>query len=179
MIMPMPDQQNLLQLHDIHLPAAASWWPPAPGWWILSAVILLLLTWIVYRLGKWIKAALWRKKLLSEFNQYHARIDAMDDTRLATEISRHLRQLALTLYPASEVASLTGTDWLEFLESHSRQKGFHEEPGCYLVEAPYKPTENRLSTAQKKQLLKLARQWAIYNTALYSANQKNRQPGEQ
>ncbi len=179
MIMPMPDQENLLQLHDIHLPAAASWWPPAPGWWILTAISLLLLTWIVYRLGKWMKAALWRKKLLSEFNQYHARIDAMDDTTLATEISRHLRQLALTLYPASEVASLTGTDWLEFLESHSKQKGFFEIPGRYLVEAPYKAAANQLSIAQKKQLLKLARQWAVYNTALHAAHKKNRQQGEQ
>lgn len=177
--MPVPDQENLLQLHDIHLPAAASWWPPAPGWWVLAAAILLLLTWILYRLAKWIKAALWRKKLLAEFNYYHAQIDSMDDCQLATAVSRHLRQLALTLYPASEVASLTGTDWLEFLENHSKQKGFFEIPGRYLVEAPYKPTENRLSTAQKKQLLKLARQWAVYNTALYATQKNNHTQEEQ
>ena len=87
----------------------------------------------------------------------------MDDVLLVTEISRHLRQLALTLYPATDVASLTGSNWLQFLDSHSRQTGFLQVPGCYLAELPYRKNNDSLSHDQKIQLMALARQWAIDN----------------
>ena len=173
--MPTVDPNQLLQLHDIHLPAAASWWPPAPGWWLIGIVLLAGLLWAGYHLLARFKKWRWQKRILAEFGNYHARIEQMDDAQLTTVISRHLRQLALTLFPASEVASLSGTGWLEFLETHSQHKGFFLEPGRYLVEAPYHPLETPLSLEQKKQLLQLARNWASYNIEQYSARQRRKQ----
>lgn len=157
------DQEKLLQLHDIHLPDPAGWWPPAPGWWLATVFALLFLYWISRRLVSWYKSRRWRKRILAEFSHFHGQVEAMNDSQFTTEISRHLRQLALTLYPDVDVASLAGTGWLNFLEQHSKQKGFLDHPARALVEAPYRNPENNLSTQQKKQLLKLARQWAIHN----------------
>ena len=157
------DPENLLQLHDIHLPAPAGWWPPAPGWWIAAVLLLILAFWIIRSLFTWYKKRRWRKKALAEFSHFHGQVETMNDSQFTTQISRHLRQLALTLYPDIDVASLVGNNWLEFLEQHSKQKGFLELPARYLVEAPYKNPESRLTVNEKKQLLKLARQWATYN----------------
>lgn len=173
--MRVPETENLLQLHDIHLPDAPGWWPPAAGWWLMALILLLAGYWSIRRFGSWYRARRWRKKLLSEFDRYDKKIEQLDDAQLTTEISSHLRRLALTLYPARNVAGLTGSNWLDFLEQHSRHKGFMTIPGNYLAETPYKKPQHKLSIEQKRQLLTLARQWAIYNTALFSAAPGNAQ----
>jgi len=165
--------QQLLQLHDIHLPAGPGWWPPAPGWWVVGIVLLLLLLWSGIKLFNWYRIKRWRHKLLKEFSQFHNKIDQMDDSEFVTEISSHLRQLSLILFPANDVASLTGNSWLTFLDEQSHQQVFFQEPGKFLIELPYQKSDNALSTEQKKQLLNLAQQWAVYNVDRFlSLNKK-------
>jgi len=157
-------QQNLLQLHDIHLPAAPGWWPPAPGWWILAVCLLGLLFAITRWLARWYRRTRWRRKVLAEFNRFGQHAEHINDSVFVTEISRHLRQLALTLYPARDVASLAGRRWLAFLDEHTDQPVFGRVPGSYLTEAPYRKIEINLTDEEKKQLLQMARHWADYNT---------------
>ena len=128
--------QPALQLHDIHLPDAAGWWPPAIGWWILAIIILSLLFWVSALAWQWLKYQSWRNKLLKEFNANIA-VSNQDAHTQVTAITEALRRSALTLFPGNTVAHLTGTDWLEFLESHAENTPFTQLPGTLLIEAPY------------------------------------------
>jgi len=157
--MQAPDE-NTLQLHDIHLPDPAGWWPPAPGWWILALLLIVLVVWLSRIAWQWLKYQQWRKRVLNEFSHF----ESIDDVQFLTQITEKLRQLAITVYPEREVASLTGKHWLEFLDRHSEQKDFSEHPANLMIEAPYTGQQVDLSSQQNRQLIQLARHWAKHNT---------------
>jgi len=159
--------EALLQLHDIHIPSAPGWWPPAPGWWLIAAITLILLYWLSRQLLSLYRRKKWRQQLLSEFNQLNKIAETQDDVMFVTEISRHLRQLALTLFPANDVANLTGQQWLIFLDQHTDKDAFQKKLGMYLIETPYKKTPPEISTEDRKQLIEMVQYWANFNTRQY------------
>lgn len=155
----MTPQAQSLPLRDIHLPEPISWWPPAPGWWGLLILVLLLaglffLGRYLYRRGHLRRAA---HKALSQLQaQYQQHEDAH---RLTEDLSVLLRRIALSHFPRAKVASLTGNEWLGFLDqglAKSKPQGdFLNGPGRVLVEAPYRPEASIDTTA----LLELCTEW--------------------
>lgn len=131
--------QQTLQLEDIHLPPAPGFWPPAPGWWLLAALLLA---------GAWGIA-----KTTLRFVHQHRRVrdtkrrlqhlkqllDSGETKQAITEINILLRHIALTHFPDDDVASLTGDDWLAFLDRSGGTDAFSAGPGKVLAEGPYLP----------------------------------------
>src|SRR5690348_12337591 len=101
----MSDPSDLSNLRDIVLPPEVALWPPAPGWWIVAAgsvaatAILIAMAVTRHRRNAYRRAAL-------------GELDAAD----ARDISAVLKRAALAAWPRGEVASLTGTAWLAFLD---------------------------------------------------------------
>lgn len=136
----MPDTQDL-PLRDIHLPEAVSWWPPAPGWWgLLGSITLAVIAFFLIRY--WRKrrrlrddAILELKRICDGFDQHH------DALRLVRELSVLLRRIAISYFPRSDVASLTGDAWLQFLDKNTQlageDQGFFKGPGRILNSGPY------------------------------------------
>ena len=132
--------EHALQLKDIHLPDSPGFWPLAPGWWILLLVLLVLIVWLTLML---IRKTKQRKHQKSIFNQYmileKELLDKPNNESIAT-INTFLRQLAVNKYPRSDIASLTGMQWLEFLDKTGKTKDFSKGVGHILVDAPYQIT---------------------------------------
>jgi len=128
----------LAGLRDIHLPPAPGPWPPAPGWWLLVALLIGGLL-----LGGWRFRVFHRRRAparaaLAAVRELHARLEnGAPDPTLAAELSTIMRRAALARYPRAEVASLSGTRWLEFLDHTGNRKGFQNGPGACLARAPY------------------------------------------
>lgn len=147
----------LSQLREIHLPPAVSWWPPAPGWWLLVLLIVavgVVAGWYLRRRAR--RLALYRTAMAEMAGirrQYAAQADA---SRLAVDLSRLLRRVAITLRPGTEVAGLTGEAWLSWLDAQTGGKDFTRGPGRHLTEAAYSPVRE-LEDAQA--LLSLAQTW--------------------
>jgi len=152
-----------LPLHDIHLPQPVSWWPPAPGWWLVAALLLIAIgTIYLYRvirakqqLSRQVEEEFW--ELLHSYESYH------DAHRLLEALSALLRRVSISLFPARDVAGLTGQQWLQFLDqasSLSRQpeKCFDSELGRILVTVPYTRHSN-IDNAQIEKLIALCREW--------------------
>ncbi len=139
--------EPLANMRPLHLPAPVGWWPPAPGWWLLLALLLLIagLAWWYYR-----RTAL-RRAALAELRRLQQ--GAPDDTRLTVDLNQLLRRVALARFPRAQVAALSGTDWLQFLDT--QVSGFVDGPGRVLATAPYR-ADCRLDRAA---LLGLAAQW--------------------
>ena len=137
----------LATMRPLHLPAPVGWWPPAPGWWLLMTLLLLLagLAWWYYRHTALRRAALAELRRLQQ--------GELDDTRFSAGLNQLLRRVALARFPRAQVAALSGTDWLQFLETQVR--GFTDGPGRVLATAPYRPDCRLDRTA----LLDLATQW--------------------
>ena len=139
-----PAMSNPLDnLRDIHLPEPVSAWPPAPGWWILAILVLALTVWIVLK----IRENYNQKQLLRVSLSSAAQLELVyqkhkDPQRLVREYSSLLRRIALARFPRHKVASLTGSDWLKFLDESAKVNLFDSEAGKLLLFAPYqKPTD--------------------------------------
>jgi hypothetical protein len=146
-----------LPLRDIHGPPAPGLWPPAPGWWVLVGLLLLLLVLLVRTLHRRYGALRRRREILEELAALRGR-DAGAD--LAAEVSALLKRVALARFPRSEVASLTGQAWVEFLDRNGGGGRFVSGPGRSLAEGPYAPAPR----FDPEDLLALAGDWIRRNT---------------
>ncbi len=143
-----------LPLRDIHLPEPVSWWPLAPGWWILLGALL-----IAFAAGWWLYKRWRQRRILREldtkletikqdYQQHH------DGAKTVSQLSVLLRRACISFFPRKDVASLTGKDWLAFLDRISNSHDYSEGAGKLLLDAPYKPA-GAIDEAQIAPLLKL------------------------
>ena len=148
-----------LQLQDIHLPESASFWPLALGWWLLIAVVVVLIAWLIVKVLKRIKQRKYRAKIFSKFDVLEKKLKTKPSNAVIAEINTLLRQLAVTYYPRNKIASLTGGDWLHFLDQSGGTQGFSRGAGRILIEAPYR-LEKEVENLNIKELIPLIRSWA-------------------
>lgn len=148
-------QPTQLPLKDLHLPATIGWWPPAIGWWILAALVLALLLgsfWAYKRLTRpsAFKSA---NKLLLALKQDQAQ----DNFQKLCQLSVLMRRVAMSAYPRTETASLTGDAWLAFLDRDLKGAPFSTGVGRCLADAPFRKTPP--SDMDIAQLVRLCEEW--------------------
>ncbi len=141
-----------LPLRDIHLPSEPGWWPLAPGWWLIVAAILLLaLTLIARRVWQRrarIRAA--QHALATIRKRYRASGDA---AYLIGALSDLLRRAHLTVGGRTDVAALTGIDWLKWLDGDNPERPFSEGVGHVLAYGPYQNPASLPSALDGENLL--------------------------
>ena len=107
---------SLDKLNDIVIPDAPAWWPPAPGFWVLCAFLVVVLLVIGYRFY-----LRWKQ------NRYRrAGLLLLEHADTEHEVSVVLKRVALAAYHREQVASLYGSEWLEFLSQTWPQASFLE-----------------------------------------------------
>ncbi len=127
---------DLSQLHDIHLPASVSWWPLALGWWLLLALLVVILL-VGYGFYRRYQRQRWRREALALLRQLQQQ--SLTPKMLVVEYSQLLRRVAISRFPRTEVAALTGEQWLVFLDQQMKVPGFQQQ-GRMLITAPYSAT---------------------------------------
>jgi hypothetical protein len=160
----MEAEDPLSQLRDIHLPGDVTFWPPAPGWWLLLALFIVGL---VYAYRQAIAALIERRRLasvLSELDQafdLYSEQSAFDNHRnqagleyLAT-INTLLNRVALVRYPQACTGSMTGSEWLRFLDSCDNTQVFTQGAGTILEDGIYR----RNFDAETQSLHTITRTW--------------------
>ncbi len=145
------------QLHDIHLPGSASFWPPALGWWLLLAILFFLTIWLFLKNQKRKKIQQKKKLVLKKLDVLIDNIKKNATNESVAEVNTLLRQLALNTYPRADIASLTGVDWLKFLDVSGNTKEFTRGAGRVLIEAPYQA--NDLRNFNQDEFLSLIKKW--------------------
>lgn len=155
-----PTAMATLDLRDIHAAAAPSLWPPAPGWWVLSVLLIAILAmstlWLLhrYRLHRQ------KRKIMDELESLSVCYKEQNSGEFLTRLSILLRRIALRRYSRERVASLTGSDWLRFLDATGGNGDFEHGVGQFLETGPYRPHPGELPA---EALLGLARRWAQQN----------------
>lgn len=157
-----------LQLRDIHLPATPEFWPPAPGWWIVAFVVLALLGWISVIVWRRIKIQQQRKQIFNLLEQLEQSSSDMHTADFLAQVSRLMKQIALMHFPRQSIASLTGNDWLTFLDESGGNGQFSNGPGQVLSQGPYKRklSETADDSLDIQALTRLIRDWIKTNTAI-------------
>ena len=145
------------QLKDIHLPPLVDWWPPAPGWWLLAVLVLAGLAWVILYLRRRAAKPDLRREAESELRQIEsAWREHQDDARLAAELSALLRRIAISLYPETDVAGMTGEAWLRWLDGRMGEEAFEKGAGRALMESAYRPDA---TLDNPEMLVTLVRRW--------------------
>ncbi len=128
-----------IAIRDLHLPEAIGWWPLAPGWWV---VILLISIGLVLLLRNWFRnhargAA--RRHALRQLELYSKEyLTHHDGVLFGTQLSELVRRTMLAYAPRSEIAGLTGEDWLAWLDRDLDRAHFAAGDGRPLIEWPYR-----------------------------------------
>lgn len=149
-------ENPLDQLRDIHLPEPISWWPPAPGWWLLALVTLVILGAGLLAARKYLHKNQYRRTALAALQAAYENLHPGDDHRLFLErTAALLRRVAIQAYGRQEVAALTGSRWLGFLDRTGNTDQFSNGPGAVLADGHYK---SRVQTDPER-LTALLRQW--------------------
>lgn len=126
---------NLIQLLDLleaaPEPARVSLTPQTGGWAVLAVVIVLLLFAGVRWAMRRHRASAYRRAALRELASANAE---------PAVVASILRRTALVAYPREDVATLSGAEWLAFLDQSYAGSGFADGPGRVFATAPFRPT---------------------------------------
>ena len=148
----MPTQDPLAQLRDIHLPEPISAWPPALGWWVVFIIIIALLAASVYYWCKHIQRNRYRKYALKQL----AILQRQNSTNYLQQLNRLLKQTALAAEPTTDIAGLSGQQWLAFLDISGNTSDFSQGVAKVLLDGPYAPT---IADVNLLELDKIAARW--------------------
>jgi hypothetical protein len=124
-----------LPLKDIHLPNNVSAWPPAPGWIILAVLLPVLLA-----LGVYLYKRIRRKTALKSAAQMLNALrkeDVQDPLQVLVALSAWLRRVAISTAPRADVASLSGSAWLAYLDTQLADAPFSQGIGRCLAGSQY------------------------------------------
>ena len=145
-----------LDLRDIHAAPPPTFWPPAPGWWLLAAVLLVTLVILVLWAYRHYRMVQQKRQIMLELERLSDCYSKDNIPEFITGVSTLLRRVALRRYARDRVASLTGPDWLRFLDATGGAGGFEDGVGQVLESGPYQPALNEVPT---EELLSLVRLW--------------------
>jgi hypothetical protein len=112
-----PAENPLDQLRDIHLPDPIDVFPYAPGWWILLSVLLLTVGYFIYRKIKYRRAIRLIIPARAELAQLRALSGGAINSHAIATLSALLKRVCLLYFNQVQVASLSGSRWLEFLNA--------------------------------------------------------------
>ena len=147
-----------IPLRDLHLPEPISWWPLAPGWWVVIALVLIGLG---YLLRQWLRARArgaarrYALRRLADIEQAYA--EHNNPVTFGASLSELLRRTMLAYAPRSNVAGLTGDEWLQWLDRDLAQPVFSNGPGRQLLDLPYRNPESDLPLADREKLVAAVR----------------------
>ncbi len=133
-----PERAQLLsQLHDIELPASAGL-QIAPIVWILLLLVLVAL-WFLWERAQpeSSRPRQWRPTARQELQRINNALAQHQLANVVPDCSRLARQVALSVRPREQVASLTGYTWLTLLDTLSDSTDFTRGPGQILAVGPY------------------------------------------
>lgn len=155
------DPASLLNLNDIVLPADISWWPLTTGWYVLLGLLCFVLSWLCFHLVRnWIDNR-YRRDALQQLQSLSIELEspATRDTSLR-QIQTLLKRTALSFYPRTQVASLTGDNWYKFLNSSTQQPAFPAATTATLQRIAYSSNSlSEISPTAAEDLIKACRLW--------------------
>ena len=137
---------DLNELHDFYQPPPPSWVPQTIGWYVLFGLLCALALYFIAReVRRWL--------------QHRYRRDALRELQSVpvNQLSEVLKRTAMVTWPRSQVASLTGQKWIEFLAAYSKAREFNSGPGNRIEDIAL--GECRVTSQDEQRLRKLASDW--------------------
>ena len=148
-------------LRDIHELDRVPWWPLATGWWVLAVAALMLL--LAFGIRYWLRYSGlmpgWRGDARRQLRALHKAMKKEHPRDIASRLSILLRRVAMARSGRRGTASLSGEEWLGWLEQHDSTGFRWSRKGRLLLEAPYMPPTREVDKREVIRLVVAARRW--------------------
>ncbi len=174
----MNDPASLQNLQNIFEPAAISFWPPAPGVWMCAALALLwsgvgLALFLIRR-----KRNGYRRVAVRALVGIRRNLNHEEKSQAIMGIATTLKRVALTAFPRDRVASLSGRQWLDFLDEAAGNSIFSASSRNLLLKTVYQPTKGiqAISLTQIAELCQQAEVWISSHKADIPPGKNSRNP---
>ncbi|MEM1110801.1 MAG: DUF4381 domain-containing protein [Pseudomonadota bacterium] len=121
---------------EVVAPGSISWLPQTAGWAYLG---IALLGWIAWRAGQWLKhwhRNRYRREALAEVQRLPT---DMPEDEVVPALNAILKRAALASFPRPQVASLSGVDWIDFLQTQCDRPLFDAAQAALLAQGSYRP----------------------------------------
>jgi hypothetical protein len=165
------NDSGLQNLHEIFMPDPVSWMPHTLGWYVVFGLILLVAGWWVYGRLRRFRKNRYRRLALAELAVIQEELQQPERrAKTLAEIPTLLKRTALSAFPRSDVASLTGEKWLAFLDKTMGGKDFTEGEGQLLPDLAYAPVQRaaQLTDEQIDNIFHLIRRWIKGHVAFHT-----------
>ena len=147
-----------IPIRDLHLPEAIGWWPLAPGWWILIALLVISTIVLLRRWYRSFARGAARRHALRQLDAYSKDyLEHGNGVTFGTQLSELVRRTMLAYAPRSEVAGLTGEEWLTWLDHDLDRSHFATGDGHPLIEWPYRDPDSKFDKSDAGALVDAVR----------------------
>ncbi|MEM9254275.1 MAG: DUF4381 domain-containing protein [Pseudomonadota bacterium] len=137
-------------------PESVSWLPQTAGWgWLGALLAILLARYLWQKLNHWYRNRYRREAAAKLKALSHS---STPDTWLA-DINALLKLAALVAFGRERVASLSGRDWVNFLNDQCPQPPFCDAQAALLSDCVY--TGEMVSDAERTRLIIACREWLM------------------
>lgn len=153
--------QDTLQIEGIAPliePAELTTWPPAPGWFFLAGLLLLLLLFGIIRWIRQYRQNRYRREALEHLTRIAGEAENGPGQQHVQVINRLLKHTALQAYPREKVASLSGTEWMEFLQESLGKSNIGESTSEILTISLYRRGAG-IDPARWQELIQFCEYW--------------------
>jgi len=159
---PQSADPQLESLIEIALPQAIRYTPQSIGWLILFGLISILFIWIVYRRYQYRKANRYRGWALEKLQDIERILrQNLGLEKALAEIPVLVKQTALHCFQREKIASLSGENWLRFLDASYGGNDFTDGPGQILEQTAYQPLKRleQYNAEEIHDLILVVRKW--------------------
>ncbi len=131
-------------LRELQIPEQVPLWPQTLGWWLVLAGLLFWMFRYCLKLSKRYWRNRYRRLAIQQLSVLRLRISAGDNSglRLLPEL---VKATALQSFPRTDVASLYGDEWEEFLDSSYSGVSFKQRFPGLLYTLSYQSFDGRES----------------------------------
>lgn len=151
---------RLSQLQEIPLPEPIAWIPATIGWVVVAVLLLIAAGVVCWLIVRHRRRNAYRREALAELALIENNLQQPSVEPGITSIPALLKRTALAASSRDAVASLSGDEWLRFLDRTMNGNAFEKGPGQCLPRVTYAATAPaELSIGEQQALIELSRLW--------------------
>jgi len=155
----LPVQEALPGLNDIVVPEPVAWTPQTVGWVAVLVVAVGLSVWGLFRRHRRVVANRYRVTALEELEAIERDLSSGARDEALARVPILVKRAALSFTDRDRVASLSGEQWLSFLDETYGGTGFTQGPGRGLTELAYARPGTEETSEDRRELISLVRTW--------------------
>ena len=149
---------------EISNPQTLTWFPLATGWYFIAAFVSIFLGWKLFIAVKNYKANAYRRKALRQLEKINTDFDSgnLSSKKYLQQLRQLLKATTLVVYSRQEVASLSGQQWVRFL-NQSTDRDYFDKDILALMQSPTYRQQYEANADSLKRLSLCVAQWLVHH----------------